>query len=84
MVDHNIMKLAVRRKRDALYQKADGVLSLEKTRLQLEAEMRERRQEIKLHIEMLQAQIRVADSERQTVNSELHERIARIDKLQKR
>lgn len=84
MVDQNVMKLEVKRKRNALYRSADDVLSLEKNKLQMEASMRERRQEIKIHVEMLNAQIRASDSERQTVNSELHDRIARIEKLKKR
>jgi hypothetical protein len=84
MVEENVMKLEVKRKRDALYKSADDVMSLEQTKLQMEAAMRERRQEIKVHVEMLNAQIRAADAERQTIATELHERIARIEKLKKR
>lgn len=46
--------------------------------------MKERRNEIVIHTDMLKAQIRAADDERQQISSELHERIAKIDKLRKR
>ena len=84
MVDENVMKLEVKRKRDALYMTADEVMSMEKDKLQMEAAMKERREEIKAHVEMLNAQIRGANSERQTISTELHERISRIDKLRNR
>ncbi|XP_072033774.1 coiled-coil domain-containing protein 39-like [Amphiura filiformis] len=84
MVDENILKLEIKRLRDILNSKADEVLNLEKRRLQLETAMKERRQEINIHKEMLQAQLKGAEEERSTVSSELHERISKIDKLRKR
>jgi len=84
MVEESVMKLEVKRKRDALYKTADDVMSLEKEKLQMEAAMRERRQEIKVHVQMLNAQIREANSERQTISSEWNERINRIEKLKNR
>lgn len=84
MVDENILKLEIKRLRDILNSRADEVLSLEKRRLQLETAMRERRQEIGIHKEMLKAQLKSAEEERSTVSSELHERISKIDKLRKR
>lgn len=84
MVDENMLKLEIRRLRDMLNGRADEVLSLEKRRLQLETAMKERRQEIKVHKEMLVAQLKAANDERQQISTELHERIAKIDKLRKR
>ncbi|KAL5004553.1 hypothetical protein ScPMuIL_018009 [Solemya velum] len=84
MVDQNILKLELKRLRDMLHEKADDVLSLERRRLQLETAMKERRNEINVHKEMLQAQMRAADEERQQISAELHERISKIDKLRKR
>ena len=46
--------------------------------------MKERHQEIKIHKEMLTAQVKATDEERQQISAELHERIAKIDKLKKR
>ncbi|PAA67035.1 hypothetical protein BOX15_Mlig013471g1, partial [Macrostomum lignano] len=84
MVDENLMRLEVKRLRDQLNNRADRVMSEDKRKLQFETAMKERREEIGIHKEMLQAQIRSADDERQQVSSELHEREAKIDKLQKR
>ncbi|KAK3603714.1 hypothetical protein CHS0354_023327 [Potamilus streckersoni] len=84
MVDQNIMKLETKRLRNLLREHADDVLSLEKRRLQLETAMKERHQEINIHKEMLQAQVRAVDEERQQISAELHERISKIDKLRKR
>ena len=84
MVDENMLKLEIRRLREMLNGRADEVLSLEKRRLQLETAMKERRQEIKVHKEMLIAQLKAANDERQQISTELHERITKIDKLRKR
>ncbi|CAD5118818.1 DgyrCDS7498 [Dimorphilus gyrociliatus] len=84
MVEHNVLKLELKKLRDTLNFKADDVLSLEKRRLQLETAMKERSKEISLHQDMLISQLRAAEDERQHVSSELHERIAKIDKLKKR
>lgn len=46
--------------------------------------MKERREEIYIHKEMLEAQYRSANTERQQISAELQERIAKIDKLRKR
>ena len=46
--------------------------------------MKERHQEITIHKEMLTAQVKATDEERQQISAELHERISKIDKLRKR
>lgn len=84
MVDENILKLEIKRLRETLSNKADNVLNLEMRKLQLETAMKQRRHEINIHKDMLQAQIKSSEEERQTVSSELHERISKIDKLRKR
>ncbi|XP_052782537.1 coiled-coil domain-containing protein 39-like [Mya arenaria] len=84
MVDQNILKLELKRLRDMLNERADEVFSLEKRRLQLETAMKERHQEINIHKEMLGAQVRAVNEERQQISAELHERISKIDKLRKR
>jgi len=84
MVDENILKLQIKRLRDHLNSKADNVLSLETQRLQLETSMKERSREIAIHMDMLKAQAKAAEEEKQTISAELHERISKIDKLRKR
>ncbi|KAM4695071.1 coiled-coil domain-containing protein 39 [Discoglossus pictus] len=84
MVDDNILKLEIKRLRDMLYSKADDVFTLEKRKLQLQTAMKERTEEIAVHKEMLKSQIRFVDQERQTISSELHERLAKVDKMRKR
>lgn len=84
MVDENLIKLEVKKLRETLFGHADEVLTLEQRQLQLQTAMTERAKEITIHKEMLQTQIKTAESERQTINTELHERIAKIEKLRKR
>jgi len=84
MVEDNVIKLELKRVRDALYKTADGVVGLEKEKIQMETAMRERREEIRIHVEMLRHQMKASDTERHGVNAELHDRLGRIDKLKKR
>ena len=84
MVEVNVIRLELKRVRDALYKTADDVISLEKDKLQMETAMKERREEISVHVEMLRQQLKAVNAERHTVNAELHDRISRIDKLKKR
>ncbi|XP_005105331.1 coiled-coil domain-containing protein 39 [Aplysia californica] len=84
MVDENLLKLEIKKLRELLNSRADDVMSLEKRKLQLDTAMKERHQEIKIHKEMLTAQVKATDEERQQISAELHERISKIDKLKKR
>jgi len=84
MVEDNVIKLELKRARDALYKSADGVVGLEKEKMQMETAMKERREEIRVHVDMLRQQMKAADAERHDINNEMHERLARIDKLKTR
>uniref|UniRef100_A0A7M5X734 Coiled-coil domain-containing protein 39 n=2 Tax=Clytia hemisphaerica TaxID=252671 RepID=A0A7M5X734_9CNID len=84
MVDENLLKLEIKRLRDQLFNRATEVLSLEDRRLLLETAMKERRQEIYIHTDMLKAQVKTSEDERQKISAELHERISKIEKLRKR
>ena len=67
MVDENILKLEIKRLRDQLNNRANNVLTLEERRLLLDTAMKERRQEINIHTDMLRAQIKSAEEERQKI-----------------
>ena len=84
MVDENILKLEVKRLQMYLHSRSDEIMSLAKRKLQLETVMKDCRNEIQIHRDMLATEIRSADDERQQISSELTERIAKIDKLRKR
>ena len=49
LVDHDVLKLEVRRLRDILAMHADEVFSLENRKYQLKMSMEERKQEIEVH-----------------------------------
>ena len=84
MVEVGLLQLEVKRLRDLLNAKADDVMTLEKRRLWVDTALKERLEEINVHQGMLKAQIKAGEDERQTISVELHERIAKIDKLRKR
>ena len=46
--------------------------------------MSERQHEVLVHRDMLETQVRSASQELQQISAELHERIAKVDKLRKR
>ncbi|KAJ6660926.1 hypothetical protein lerEdw1_016946 [Lerista edwardsae] len=84
MIEDNLLKLELKRVRDTLYNKAEKVLSLEKRKQQLQTAMEERTAEIKIHKTMIETQIRIVEQERQTISSEFHERLSKIEKLKSR
>ena len=66
-VEHNILKLELKRLRQTLNQQADGVWSLNKRRLQLQKAMDERKIDIGIHTDMLQQQIKHAQGEKSKI-----------------
>ncbi|XP_030631762.1 coiled-coil domain-containing protein 39 [Chanos chanos] len=84
MVKKNILNLELKRLRGLLDDRTDGVLSLERRRMQLQNAMKDREEEIKEHRTMLCKQIRYSEEERQRLSADLHERLSRTDKLRNR
>uniref|UniRef100_A0A7S2SB82 Coiled-coil domain-containing protein 39 n=1 Tax=Rhizochromulina marina TaxID=1034831 RepID=A0A7S2SB82_9STRA len=81
MVQHDVMKLEVKRLRDTLNTKADRVFSLENRKQQLQLSMEERKQEIAVHQDVQRAQLKVAEEERHKVALELGARRQAVEKL---
>lgn len=67
MVEHNILKLELKRLRQSLNQHADGVLNLDKRRMQLKKAMGERKYDIGIHTDMLSQQIKHAQLEKSKI-----------------
>ncbi|TRY85395.1 hypothetical protein DNTS_033861 [Danionella cerebrum] len=84
MVEKGLLKMEVQRLRDLLYDRADGVLTLEKRCLQLKMAMKEREEEIHVHQEVLNKQVKLTEQERQGLSAAVNEAISKIDRLRKR
>jgi UDP-glucose:O-linked fucose beta-1,3-glucosyltransferase len=60
------------------------VFSLENRQIQLQLALEERTKEISIHKDMLRVQIKNAEEERYSANSEFRGRVSRVEKLKKR
>lgn len=64
-MENNILQLEVKHLRNLLYDKADGVLSLEKRKLHLQTAMKERQEEIGVHWEIHSKQLKITEQDMQ-------------------
>merc|ERR1719277_1242648 len=64
LMQHDILRLEVKRLRQQLNSKSENVYSLENRKHQLQISMEEREKEIEVHMEILRAQLRCADEEK--------------------
>ena len=81
MVNHDVLKLEVKRLREQLNSKADEVFGLQNRKFQLQMSMEERQQEIKVHSDVLKAQLKAAEEERHATARELSEKLIKVDRL---
>ena len=71
LVQHDIMKLEIKKLRDTVNIEADKVYGLENRKYQLEMSMEEREKEIQVHKDILVSEQKAAEEERHKVAVEL-------------
>jgi len=81
MVGYDVLKLEVKRLREMLNAKADEVFGLQNRKFQLQMSMEERQQEIKVHTDVLKAQLKAAEEERHATAKGLAEKLLKVEKL---
>eukprot|EP00930_Biecheleria_cincta_P096370 TRINITY_DN8822_c0_g1_i2.p1 TRINITY_DN8822_c0_g1~~TRINITY_DN8822_c0_g1_i2.p1 ORF type:complete len:888 (+),score=287.27 TRINITY_DN8822_c0_g1_i2:112-2775(+) len=78
LMQHDILRLEVKRLRQQLNSKSENLWSLENRKQQLQISMEEREKEIEVHTDVLRAQLRAADEEKHKAAMELAERKQKI------
>merc|ERR1719343_1780213 len=81
LMQHDILRLEVKRLRQNLNVKSESLYSLENRKQQLQISMEEREKEIEVHTEVLKAQLRAAEDEKHKAAIELAERKQKIYNL---
>ena len=71
LVQHDCMKLEIKKLRDTVNVEADRVYGLENRKYQLEMSMEERETEIQVHKDILVSELKAAEEERHKVAVEL-------------
>lgn len=71
LVQHEMMKLEIKRLRDVVNEVADRVYGFENQKYQLEMSMEEREKEIQVHKDILVSEQKAAEEERHKVAVEL-------------
>jgi len=78
LMQHDILRLEVKRLKQNLNSKSENLYSLENRKQQLHISMEEREKEIEVHTEVLRTQLRAAEEERHKAAIELAERKQKI------
>ncbi len=81
LVQHDCMKLEIKKLRDTVNVEADRVYGLENRKYQLEMSMEEREKEIQVHKDILVSEQKAAEEERHKVAVELQLRINKVKNL---
>ena len=81
LVQHDTMKLEVKKLKDILCTEADKLFSVENRKYQLQMSMEEREKEINVHKETLLAEKRAAEEEKHKVLVELSDRKCKVQNL---
>jgi coiled-coil domain-containing protein 39 len=81
LVQHDIMKLEIKKLRELVNGEADNVFGLENMKYQLEMSMEEREKEIQVHKDILVSELKAAEEERHLVAVELQKRKSKVKNL---
>lgn len=81
LVQHDCMKLEIKKLRDTVNVEADRVYGLENRKYQLEMSMEEREKEISVHKDILVSEEKAAEEERHKVAVELQLRKNKVKNL---
>ena len=81
MVNHDVLKLEVKRLRDKLSLHADEVFGLANRKFQLQQSMEERKQEIQVHKDVQRAAHKAAEEERHKIALESKERMTKVTSM---
>jgi len=84
IVNHDLLRLEVKKLKDLLNSKADEVFSLENRKFQLQRSQEERAAEVKVQSDILRADLKMAEDERHKVVMDLREREMKVATLQKK
>lgn len=81
LVQHDIMKLEIKKLKYTVNVESDKVFSLENRKYQLEMSMEEREKEIQVHKDILVLELKTAEEERHKVAKELQQRKVKVKNL---
>lgn len=84
MVEHNMLKMEFKRKRNLLFNKTDSRMSMEKQRLEFQKLTKERKEKMRIHKKQQDQELKIVEKERRRLNVELNEKFSKINLQKKR